>query len=378
VFKEKIVLMKIGIDSTSLCRKITGIEYYTFNLVKNILKIDKKNKYIVFFRKEIHPELVKLKNKAKFLICPINNQIYCEQIWLPYAIRKESIDLMHFPAFPPGILSEKNFVFTIHDATIWKYSNTLSWKGRFYMRPLSSIGTKRAKKILTVSENSKKDISKFANIPINKIINTYESIKEKFRIIEEREILDNVRKKYNLPDQYILSVCSLEPRKNLIILLKAYKLLKESDPKIRHKLVLVGRKAWGKNIIFNRIKELKLENEIIITGYLPDEDLVCLYNLAEIFVFPSIYEGFGLPPLEAMACGTPVIYSNTSSLPEVIGNAGLMIDPYNIQEIAMTIKTLIQDPKLREKLIKLGIERAKLFSWEDVAKKVINIYQSLR
>jgi len=281
---------------------------------------------------------------------------------------------MHFPAFPPGLFSKKNYLFTIHDASVWKYSNTLSWKGKFYMKPLAILGAKRANKILTVSENSKKDISEYANIPKNKIINTYESISENFRKIKDKNILKRVKEKYNLPLNFVLSVCSLEPRKNLINLLKAFKLLLDDNPKIQHKLVLIGRRAWGKNLVTNKISELNLKNNVIITGHVPEQDLICIYTLADLFVFPSIYEGFGLPPLEAMACGTPVISSNTSSLPEVVGNAAIMINPYDVKKIANAINTLLCNPKLKNKIILKGEKRVKKFSWERIAKKMIYIY----
>jgi len=369
--------MRVGIDATSLCRKHTGIEYYTLNLLKNILRIDNKTKYIIFFRKDIHPDLKKFEGKAKFLICPINNQIFCEQIWLPYIIWKEKTNLLHFPAFPPGLLIFKKHIITIHDATIWKYPETLSWKGKFYMKPLITLATKRTLKILTISENSKKDIIKFSRLLLNKVENTGIAISEIFKPITNKIKLEEIKKKYNLNSKFILSVCSLEPRKNLVNLLMAYRSLKKINPKIQHKLVLVGRKAWGKNLISNKIKKLKLENDVIMTEYVPKEDLVCLYNLATMFVFPSIYEGFGLPPLEAMACGTPVVSSNASSLPEVVGNATLMINPYDIKEIVNAINTLICNPELRNKLIEKGKMRVKIFSWENVARKIINIYQSL-
>jgi len=368
--------MRVGIDATSLCRKHTGIEYYTLNLLKNILRIDNKTEYIIFFRKDIHPALKQFESKTKFLICSINNQIFCEQIWLPYIIWKEKIDLMHFPAFPPGLLNFKKHIITIHDATIWKYPKTLSWKGKFYMKPLITLATKRALKILTVSNNSKKDIVKYSKLLPDKVENTGEAIMEIFEPITNKIKLEEIKKKYSLNSKFILSVCSLEPRKNLVNLLMAYRSLKKINPKIQHKLVLVGRKAWGKNLISNKIKELKLENDIIMTGYVSEEDLVCLYNLATIFVFPSIYEGFGLPPLEAMACGTPVVSSSTSSLPEILGNAALMINPYDDKEIANGINILIHNIKLRKKLSGLGRKRVKKFSWENVAKKIINIYHS--
>jgi len=368
--------LKIGIDCTSLCRKITGIEYYTLNLVKNILTVDKKNEYTIFFRKEVHSELKRFEKKAKFLIFPINNQIFCEQIWLPYIVRREKVELMHFPAFPPGVLIPKNYIITIFDATVWKYPKTLSWKGKFYMKPLITLATKRASKILTISENSKKDIIKFSKVPTNKVENTGIAISKIFKPLGNKLLLEKIKKKYNLPTKFILTVCSIEPRKNLLNLLEAYKLLLDINPKIQHKLVLVGRKAWGKNLISNKIIDLKLKNNIIMTGYVPEHDLVGIYSLAEIFVFPSIYEGFGLPPLEAMACGTPVVSSNTSSLPEVVGNAALMINPYNVNKIMDAIATLIYNPEMRRTLIERGKERITKFSWEDVARKTINIYKS--
>ena len=280
--------MKIGIDCTSLCRKITGIEYYTLNLVKNILTVDNKNEHTIFFRKEIHPKLKQFEKKAKFLICPINNQIFCEQIWLPYITRKEKFDMMHFPAFPPGVLIPKKYIITIFDATVWKYPKTLSWKGKLYMKPLITLATKRASKILTISENSKKDIIKFTKVPSYQVENTGIAISKIFNPLGNKILLEKIKKKYNLPTKFILSVCSIEPRKNLLNLLKAYKLLLDINPKIQHKLVLVGREAWGKNLISNKIIELNLKKDVIITGHIPDEDLICIYNQADIFVFPSI------------------------------------------------------------------------------------------
>lgn len=368
--------MKIGIDATSLCRKITGIEYYTLNLVKNILKIDSKNEYLILFRKEVHPELREFSSKAKFLICPLNNQIFCEQIWIPYIDIKEKIDLMHFPAFPPGLLCFGRYVYTIFDATIWKFRKTLSWKGRAYMRPLTILGAKRCKKIITISENSRNDIIQYAHIPEEKIINAGMAINDVFKPLANNKYSED-RNKFHFPSKFILSVGTLQPRKNIVTLLKSFKILIETYRVSNYKLILVGRRAWGSKIILEKIKDFGLARKVIITGYVSDEELICLYNLADIFVYPSLYEGFALPALEAMACRTPVITSNTSSLPEVVEDAAIQVDPLDAEQLADAIYKVLINKELQTQMAKKGFERVKKFSWEKTVKRVIKVYEEV-
>lgn len=369
--------MRIGFDATSLCRNKTGIEYYAFNLIKSILKYDFSNQYVVFFRREVLPELNKFKDRAKFIVCPVDNQILCEQAWLSYIAVKEQVDLVHFPSFPPGLLTSKKYILTIHDATIWKSPDTLSWKGRYYLKPLTVIAARRAATIVTVSESSKRDIAECARIPADKIVNAGESIGEGFGVIVDKGFLESVRTRYGLTGKYILSVGSIEPRKNLNLLLDAYKRLR-SDPAFADRgLVLTGRKAWGNDLLLNKMRKLKLEKDICITDYVPEKDLAAIYNMAELFVFPSYYEGFGLPPLEAMACGAPVIASNASSLPEVLGDAAILIDPHDAGDLAEKIKHVLQNEGLRKELRIKGFARSKIFHWEDTARKIMNIYRSL-
>lgn len=369
--------MKIGIDATSLCRKITGIEVYALDLVKNILKIDKRNNYIIFFRQEVHPELVEFKDKVKFLICPINNQIFCEQIWLPYIAIKEKVDLIHFPAFPPGLFTFKKHIVTIHDASIWEHWRWLSWKGKIYMTPLIKLSSKRALHILTVSEYAKKELMEVAKIKRGRITNTGNSIHERFKMIEDKAILKKVKQKFNLPEKFILSVSLLAPSKNFERLLEAYILFKQNQTNSPYKLVITGRKAWGASQIENKIHNLGLKEEIILTGYVSIDELVALYNLANVFVHLSLYEGFGRPPLEAMACGTPVITSNATSLPEVVGEAAILVNPYNVKEIAKAIMEVVSNLQLREELRKKGLRQVKKFDWEKIARKTIKVYNSV-
>jgi len=369
--------MKIGIDATSICRKITGIEYYTLNLVRNILQIDNVNNYVVFFRKEIHPELVEFKDKARFLVCPVENQVFCEQVWLPYVAVKEKVDLMHFPALPPGLFTLKRYLVTIHDASIWRYPHWYSWKSRCYTLPLSRLSSKQATHILTVSRYSKSELARFAKINRDKITVSHGGTDGRFKVIKEKIILRRVKQKFNLSEKFILTVSSLDLVRNFERLLKAYAIFSQNQPDPSYKLVLTGKKSLGLDRIMNKIQELELKDRIILTGYVSDEDLAGLYNLAAVFIYLPLYAGFGLPPLQAMACGTPVITSNIASLPEVVGDAAITVDPYNVKVIAVALKELVNNKKLRDKLMKKGFERIRLFNWKEVAKKTIETYKKV-
>jgi len=368
--------MKIGIDATSLSRKITGIENYTFNLCKTLLSFDKVNSYVIFFRKQIHHDLLSFQKTNKFLLSPYDNQIFCEQFWLPYIILKEKLDVVHFPAFPPGLFVYEKCIITLHDATMWKHPCTLSWKNKIYMKPLTILALKKSEKIITVSESSKKDIITYCNVGNNKIINTGESISEKFMIIEDKNKLNKVRLRYNLPDKYILAVSSIEPRKNIESILQAYSILKSKNT-IDYKLVLVGRKAWGSKNVQERVNDLKINDDVVFTDYIGGEDLICVYNMASLFVYPSFYEGFGLPPLEAMACGAPVLASDIEVFKEVLGDAAILVSPTDVKAIANNIYIIMNNHILRNELKEKGLERVKSLSWEDVAKKTIGIYESI-
>ncbi len=371
--------MRICYDATSLYRKKTGIEGYTLNLLKSIMELDKKNFYIIFFRNEILNIPVFKKANTKLCCIPHSSQLCCEQILLPLNLSRINYDVVHFPAFPPGVLRPKKFIMTIHDATMWKYNSMLSWKNKIYMKPLTNVAIKHAQKIITVSDSSKSDIEKYCNISSSKVVNTWESFGENFRIIKDRDFLEQIRIKYQLSFNFILSVGTLEPRKNLIILLEAFSRLKKQQPYYNSlKLVLTGRNGWGREAIYQRIIDLKLDKEVLFTGYVDETDLVGLYNLANIFVFPSIYEGFGLPPLEAMACGCPVIASNTSSMPEVLGDAAVLIDPFDVEKLADKIRDVLENKNLRDEMSKKGLERVKQFSWQQVAKKTIEVYDSIQ
>jgi glycosyltransferase involved in cell wall biosynthesis len=237
------------------------------------------------------------------------------------------------------------------------------------------VSARKASKIIAISENTKKDIIDYFGIDEEKIRVIYLGVDRQFSPQPDMDEV-GVLSKYNLPSGYILSVGTLEPRKNLIRLINAYKMVASSGEPVP-KLVIVGGQGWGDEELGKVVRESGLIDLVILTGYVPDEDLPALYRNTTVFVYPSLYEGFGLPPLEAMACGTPVITSNVSSLPEVVGDAAILIDPYNTTEIAQAIASVLKDKELRERLRMNGLARSNLFSWDKTARETLKLYQEV-
>jgi glycosyltransferase involved in cell wall biosynthesis len=235
-----------------------------------------------------------------------------------------------------------------------------------------------AKKIIAISCNTKNDLVRLFKINPQKISVIYDGVDERFIPILDRNKIIQGFKKYNLPEKFFLFVSTLEPRKNVVRLLKAYdkldKLVSFKATKLPH-LVLVGQKGWGYREIFETINGARLKNKIVLLDYIKNEDLLVLYNAALAFVFPSLYEGFGLPVLEALACGCPVITSNISSLPEVGNNACLYVNPYQVDEIALAMKRILTDENLRKELQAKGLIQAKKFSWQKTAKETIKVLE---
>jgi len=263
---------------------------------------------------------------------------------------------------------------TIFDVNFLAMRKFTLWSGRWHFAPKMKDYAKRSHHIITVSENSKSEIIKYLNVSEEKISVIYGGYADIFKLESDDRLSSDVKRKYNITGNYLLYVGTLEPRKNLLGLIRAYAQSRAKDDFI---LVLAGGKGWQYENIFKLVRELKLENRIIFTGYVPENDLPGLYQGATLFVYPSFYEGFGLPPLEAMACGLPVIVSHTTSLPEVVGDAGVYVDPNDVEQISFSIDTVLSDSELRQTLIQRGLERAKLFSWEKAAKETLKLYQKV-
>jgi glycosyltransferase involved in cell wall biosynthesis len=367
--------MRIGIDLSIAATQRAGVANYAFNLVKALIGIDQVNQYYIYSHTPIADLEVGQKNNVQ-LIYPkhkINRHLWF-QLVLPFSLAKNKIDLFFGPNFMFPLFSRVRSAIVIHDLSFMLYPETQSFFNKLY-RKLLPYCARRAARIITDCSAIKAEVVKCFRVVPEKIIPIYAGVGREFRTIEDTSCLTRIRQKYHLPEKFVLYVGTLEPRKNIIRLLEAFALVKKVFLDL--KLVLVGKKGWLYQEIFNKIRKLGLENEIIIAGHVLWEDLPAIYNLALVFTFPSLYEGFGLPVLEAMACGVPVVTSNCSSLPEVAGEAALLVDPKSATQIADAIKRFLSDAGLREQMIKKGRARVVAFTWEKCAQKVLGVLSEL-
>jgi glycosyltransferase involved in cell wall biosynthesis len=360
--------MIIGIDISVINLNQAGSAVYTSNLIEALRNLGSGNEFHIF-------DVGQTRNmsKNKTIISRLKT-IYRDLIWthaiLPFQVYKAKIDVLHIPVNVTPLFSTCPTVLTILDTTVLQLPQYFTLWHRYYSRMFLPRSARNATIILTISENSKRDIVKQLKINSEKVLVTYLSASKEFKPISQQEV-EMVKRRYNL-DSFILTVGALEPRKNLSRLLQAFSFLLKNG--YHHTLVHAGPRGWLFDNIHNEIRRLGLNEFVRFLGYVPTNDLVGLYNAASLFVYPSLYEGFGLPVLEAMACGCPVITSNTSSLPEVVGDAAIMVNPYDVPEMTNAIKSLLEDQLECQRLRLKGIERAKQFSWQKCAKETLNAY----
>lgn len=343
-------------------------------LIEALLRIDTDNDYIVFYNDPVH--LGRFPS-AREIVLPGKNplaRLWREHVLLPLACRREKVDLLHCPKSAIPYLSPCRVVVTLHDLIPLKHPETEKFAARMYWRLQMPIAARRSSFIITDSEHARQEILADFGCPPEKV----KAIMLGFdpRMIEPREAADGDRicRKYGLPSEYLLYVGTIQPRKNLGTLIQAFYKLKQ-DGWSDLKLVIVGRKGWLYDQLFKDITGLELESEIIFTGFVPDEELPYIYERARIFLYLSLFEGFGLPPLEAMACGVPVITSNTTSLPEVVGEAGIALDPTDAGQVAIAIRQVLQNGQLADQMKSKGAARARLFSWDSAARLTLEIYR---
>lgn len=374
--------MRIGFNAVLLEERISGITEHINNILSSILKIDKNNEYICYFSKLIKEKDLQFFKNAKCIKTNLTNNAYkrilIEQFYWSRQLIKDKIDIYHSPFFhlPLRISSKIKTVLTVHDLIAIKYPETVTKPRALFLKFAVSTSIKKADKIIALSSNTKKDIMELYNIPSDKIEVIYNGINNNYKIIKDLLELNRVREKLNLPEKYILFVGHLEPRKNIIRLIKAYNILREKF-KIKEKLVIVGKENWFYQPIYDTVRRNKLENEVVFLNYVLKENMPYVYNCALLFVFPSLYEGFGLPPLEAMACGIPVVSSSNPPMSEVVDKSALLMNPYDINDMAEKIYQGLNDYNLRKNLIEKGFERIKLFNWDKFAEKTIKVYHSL-
>lgn len=360
-----------------------GWGVYSYQLLKAIQSIDKENTYRCFYNIFLKGDkksiLISQNPRLKNIILPIPGRVM-ELLWEKWNIISAEtflgpIDIFHSPYELLPKIKKARSVATVHDVTFLKYPEYLdSGFVNLLTRRLNHI-KENADRIITVSNNTKKELIALSGIPSERITVIPEGVDGRFQPMEDKKKIEDTVRGYNISENYILFVGAADEDKNLVRLSEAFTQLIREYKDL--KLVFAGNIGWGYRQLQEKIKNLKIDNHLIFTGYVPDSDLPALYNGARILVIPSIHEGFGLPALEAMACGTPVLSSNTSSLPEVVGDAAVQVNPFNIDEIADGLKHLMEDEALKQACINKGFIQARQFSWESAAEKVINLYKEL-
>ncbi|WP_040210567.1 glycosyltransferase family 4 protein [Clostridium polynesiense] len=371
--------MKIGIDGRAAhWYRGTGIGTYTSQLINSLNSIDPINEYLIF-----EPENSKnsLNFKKNFSISYINSYTtdnFWDSIHIPGIINSTDMDIYHVPQNGVGLPKDLHCrkVITLHDIIPLKMPETVGERYlKIFNEEMEDI-VKDCSGIITVSAFSQRDISEEFNYPIDKIFVTPLAAEDIYKPMDKKYCRSIIEKQYGIQDDFLLYVGGFSPRKNILGLIEAFSLLlKNKTPDL--KLVVTGRHGKSYEIYKNRTIELGIESSIIFPGFIPLVDMPMLYNAALFLAYPSFYEGFGLPPLECMACGTPVIASNVTSLPEVLGDSAILINPHDVDELHAACVSLLEDTQLQNTLIRKGLERSFDFNWNKTASATLSAYESI-
>jgi len=377
--------IRIGIDISRTIEEAMGVGYYAKNLVHALAKVDSENDYLLYgIFYDCYP-----RGWKRAAIPKSHNFRLHQKNSLSWLVRKRwenggrykekllgGIDILHSTAYTMPPVSKTKVVVTIHDLSCFVYPQYHTEANYQFVTRNVHQAARRASFIIADSENTKREIMRFLHVPEEKIEVIYLAAEEGFDEKRSAESIAQIRNKYRIEKPYFFAVGSIEPRKNLASALIAFKALVEIR-KIDYQFVIAGGKGWENESFYQLLKKLKIDDYLVFAGYIPEEDLPALYQGAEVFVYPSFYEGFGLPVLEAMSSGTPVVTSNTSSLPEVAGDAALLVNPAEIFDLYEAMEALVTSPSLREELRGKGLEQSKKFTWEKTACQTLEIYRKI-
>jgi len=374
--------LKIGIDIRTINKPRSGVGYYVTNLIKEFQSIDQENDYCLISNNGSYG--AEFKDHPNFHHCTtrVSNEDHIigdlwESLYLPKFLERRGVQVFHGPAFMIPLRKGKTrTVVSIHDIVAYRKPETIPLKYSLYMKLLIRLVSAKADKIISPSLSTKNDLIERLGVPDEKIQVIYDAASKRFAPPGEPRPLE-IKKKFGIRDRYMLFAGNLEPRKNLIRLMKAFDLASGALGD-EYQLVICGKKGWLFRDILRTYEELTRDNRnIILTNYVSEDDLLKLYQCADMFVFPTLYEGFGLPPLEAMSCGVPLITSNVSSLPEIAGDAALLVDPFNTEEICAAMVKMATSEELRRSLREKGIRQAARFSWTTTAQQTLEAYRSV-
>jgi len=374
--------MRIGIDARLVHHQQAGISQYIVQLLKALARCTASSpndamddEFVVLQSRKSKDPIVSGPNfTTRRLLTPSHHRL--EQFTLPLELSTGNLDVLHSPDFIPPFRQRCRSVITVHDLAFMLYPHFLTKASARYYGQIDQA-VKRADAIIAVSQATKQDIMRLLGIADRKLAVIYEAADPFFHPIDRAEATQQVNQRFSVDGQFLLFVSTIEPRKNVPNLLRAFRKLLD-DYRQDITLAVVGQKGWLFDEALELVKVLRLSDEVRFLGRVSSEELLWLYNSAQALVQPSIYEGFGLTPLEAMACGTPVVVSNVSSMPEAAGDAGLTVDPHDVDQIAVAMWRILEDAELRTSLISKGIKRAASFSWDRTARETLALYHSLR
>ena len=367
--------MRIAIDARKL--HDFGIGTYVRNLVRGLARTDREHSYVLLCRPGDVPFVRELGPQFEPLIERSGNYSVREQFSVPLALRRARVQLFHAPHYVVSPLTSSPFVVTIHDCIHLRFPQYLPNRAAYYYaRAMMTMAARRAHLVLTVSQASKDDILHFLKVPSSKVEVIYNAIDERLAAPPTAEEVSRVRERFLLTSPFVLYAGNIKPHKNVDRLIEAFSIVRRRGVQ-DVKLLIIGDEISKYPNLRRLVHRYQLHHHVRFLGFVPDATLAVLYRLASVFVFPSLSEGFGLPPLEAMAAGTPVITSNVSSLPEVVGDAALLIDPMDAGAIADNIVRVLSDGALRADLVRRGLERAKAFSWDRSVARTREVYESI-
>lgn len=370
--------MRIAIDAHTVGAKLGGNESYAVNLIEALAQIDSANHYTIYVTtSEARARFADRWSNFKVRLTLPHTPLIRIPLTLSAELRKRPVDVLHVqftaPPFCPCPV-----VVSIHDLSFEHLPQTFNRRSRTQLRLTVRQSARRAARILSLSEHTRRDIIETYGINPERINAIPLAASEHFCRVTDKNELQRVRHNYGIDGDYILCVGSIQPRKNLARLVKAYASLRgEFSIDKLPKLVLVGKCAWLYDETLRTLDEAGVRDAVVLTGYVPEADLPALYSGALCFVYPSYFEGFGLPPLEAMKCGAPVVVGNRTSLPEVVGEAALTVDPFDVADIAAAIRRLLKDAALRHELSLKGQIRAETFDWRETARKTLRVYEEV-
>ncbi len=368
----------VGFDATSAARQSAGIGRYTRQLLGALTRLQDDTQYKLFYwgRGKCDGSLPPLDGRFHIRNLPLSDRV-ANAVWqrmrvpVPAQLLVGRFDLFHSPDFTLPPMLGRPAVLTVHDLAFLRTPDCAYPTLRAYLEEVVPRSVRRATRVIAVSENTRRDCIELLGTPPEKVTTILEGVGEEFHPPLDPAADRSRLSRLGISEPYILTVATLEPRKNYVRLLHAFALLRSRG--VKHRLVIVGRPGWMYEPIYEAVHQLELT--AAVTFVQPDDQLLAaLYGQADVFVFPSLYEGFGIPPLEALACGAPVVCSNTSSLPEVVGGAAVLFDPTDVEAIADGVTTVLEDDALARRLRLLGPERAATFTWQKAARRTRDLY----